>query len=261
MLKLAANLTMLFTEVPFLDRFAAAAEAGFKEVEYLFPYDYEMDDIRKRLDDNGLKQVLFNIPCGDWAAGERGIASHPARVNEFRAGVKSAIDWALKLGVHQVNCLAGKRVDSVSDDEHRKTFIENIQYAADQLAEHNLLLLIEPINHFDIAGFFLNTSAQALDIVKDAGRGNILMQYDIYHAYRESEPVEDVLKQYIAKIGHIQIADSPGRHQPGTGEMDYKSILKLIDELGYKGRVAMEYVPDPDTLTSLEWVKNYGYSL
>jgi len=259
--KLAANLTMLFTEVPFLDRFAAAAKAGLKNVEYLFPYEYKMDEIKKLLDDNGLKQILFNLPCGDWGSGERGIACHPDRIAEFREGVKSAIEWADKLGVSQLNCLAGKRLDSVSEDDHRKTFIGNIQYAADQLALHDILLLIEPVNHFDIPGFFLNTSSQALDILKDADRSNIFIQYDIYHAVRENEPVQDVLKASISRIKHIQIADSPGRHQPGTGEIDYKNLFKLIDDLDYKGYVSMEYIPDPDTITSLEWVEKTGCRL
>lgn len=261
MLNFAANLTMLFTEVPFLNRFAAAADAGFKQVEFLFPYDYDMDDIKNRLSENGLKQVLFNLPCGDWAAGERGIASHPDRITEFRDGVKAAIEWAEKLGVHQVNCLAGKRLASVPREVQRKTFIANLQYAADQMARHKLLLLIEPINHFDIPDFFPNTSSQAFDILKETGRSNISLQYDIYHAFKESEPVENVLRESIARIGHIQIADAPGRHQPGTGEINYKTILKLIDGLGYKGFVSMEYVPEPGTITSLDWIKKYGYSL
>jgi hydroxypyruvate isomerase len=199
--------------------------------------------------------VLFNLPAGDWAAGERGIAALPGRSDEFRAGVPQAIEYAKVLGVNRVNCLVGKRIAGRSDDEHRQTLIENVRYAAAELAQHGIELVIEPINHFDIPGFFINRTEQALAIINEAGAPNVKVQYDIYHAQREEGEITATFKKHLARIGHIQIADNPGRHQPGTGEINFPFIFRQLDEAGYTGWIGLEYIPTPDTTSSLGWMK------
>ena len=255
----AANLTMLFTEVPFLDRFALAREAGFKFVEYLFPYEYTAAEIRQRLGQNGLRQVLFNLPCGDWAGGDRGIAANPNRVNEFRTGVAKAVDYALGLGVPTLNCLAGKRVPGVDEATHRATFVANLKYAARMLAAKELRLVMEPINHYDMPGFWLNRTDQALALLEEAGEPNLSIQFDVYHAQREEGELTATLRNHLARIGHIQVADNPGRHQPGTGEINYAFLFRELDRLGYQGYVGLEYVPTPDSRSSFGWIKAMGY--
>lgn len=257
--KFAANLTMLFTEVPFLDRFALARKAGFDFVEYLFPYSFPAEDIRALLAAHGLTQVLFNLPSGDWAAGDRGIGAAPGREAEFRAGVPKAIEYAGVLGVPRLNCLAGKRVPGRSDEEHWHTLVENARFAGAALARHGLELLIEPINHFDIPGFFLNRTDQAVKLLDEIGRPNVRIQYDLYHAQREEGEITTTLRRQLARIGHIQIADNPGRHQPGTGEVNFPFVFRQLDEMGYQGYVGLEYVPAPDTIASLIWLRDYGF--
>jgi hydroxypyruvate isomerase len=257
--KFAANLTMLFTEVPFLDRFARARQAGFEFVEYLFPYPYEATELRRRLDDHGLRQVLFNLPSGDWAAGDRGIGASPGREAEFRAGVPKAIEYAKTLGVPRLNCLAGKRVAGRSDEEHWQTLVQNARFAAQELAPHGLELLVEPINHFDIPGFFLNRTGDTLRLLDEIGQPNVRVQYDIYHAQREEGELAATLAKHLARIGHIQIADNPGRHQPGTGEINFPFLFRRLDELNYPGYVGLEYAPTPDTVGSLGWLRDYGF--
>jgi hydroxypyruvate isomerase len=254
--KFAANLTMLFTEAPFMERFALAAEAGFPHVEYLFPYAFTAEELKGELDKHGLKQVLFNLPAGDWAAGERGIAALPGRSEEFRAGVPQAVTYAKALGVNRVNCLAGKRIAGHSDDEHRQTLVENLRFAAAELAEHGIELVIEPINHYDIPGFFINRTEQAIQIIEEAGHANVRVQFDIYHVQREEGEITGTFRKYLDRIGHIQIADNPGRNQPGTGEINFSFLFKQLDESGYSGWVGLEYIPTPDTAASLGWMKN-----
>lgn len=255
----AANLTMLFTEAPFLDRFALARECGFKYVEYLFPYDFPAAELKRRLDENGLRQVLFNLPCGDWPGGDRGIGANPERVEAFRAGVGKAIDYALALGVPTLNCLAGKRLPGADDATLRATYVANLKFAARALAAKGLRLVMEPINHFDIPGFFLNRTDQALAILADVDEPNLFIQYDVYHAQREEGELANTLRNHLAKIGHIQIADNPGRHQPGTGEINYPFVFKEMDRLGYQGYVGLEYLPAPDSRSSFGWIKDMGY--
>ncbi len=259
--KFAANLTMLFSDLPFLERFAAARAAGFTAVEYLFPYDYPAARIQEQLAAHGLKQVLFNLPCGDWGAGERGLAAAPDRVEEFRAGVGKAVAYARALGVPRLNCLAGKRVSGYSDEAHRQTLAANLRFASEALAEAKLMLTVEAINHFDIPGFFLNRTEQVAQLIAEVNRPNVFIQYDVYHAQREEGELTATLRKYQKLIGHIQIADNPGRHQPGTGEINYPFLFREIDRLGYQGVIGLEYVPEPDTLRSLAWVKEYGYQL
>ncbi|WP_342131352.1 hydroxypyruvate isomerase [Hydrogenophaga sp. OTU3427] len=251
--KFAANLTMLFTEVPFLDRFARARQAGFDAVEFLFPYAFEAAEIRRRLDDNGLQLVLHNLPAGDWDAGERGIACLPGRSDEFRAGVARAITYAQTLGVGQLNCLAGKRPAGVTEADARRTLVDNLRFAASELKTAGLRLLIEPINSFDIPGFYLNRTAQALAILDEVGADNAFVQYDIYHAQRMEGELAATLQQHLARIGHVQLADNPGRNEPGTGEINYAFLFAHLDRIGYAGWVGCEYKPATTTEAGLGW--------
>ena len=252
--KFAANLSMLFTEVDFLDRFQAAAEAGFKGVEYLFPYDFEAAEIRRRLEDNGLEQVLFNLPAGDWAAGERGIACHPDRIAEFREGVERAIAYARVLGNTQVNCLAGIKPEGTSDAEARQTLVGNLRYAADKLADAGILLIAEPINTRDIPGFFLNRTEQALQVFDEVGSDNLKLQYDIYHMQIMEGDLAPTIEKHFERIAHVQIADNPGRHEPGTGEINYPFLFAHLDRLGYQGWIGAEYKPAGRTQEGLGWL-------
>lgn len=253
--KFAANLTMLFTEHPFLDRFEHAAKAGFKAVEFLFPYAYAAEDIKAQLDANGLSLVLHNLPAGNWDAGERGIACHPDRVDEFRAGVATAITYAKVLGVKQLNCLAGKTSPGVSDTLLRDTFIANLKIAASELGEAGLRLLIEPINRFDIPGFYLSGTHQALEILDAVGASNALVQYDIYHAQRMEGELAKTMQTVLPRIGHIQLADNPGRHEPGTGEINYPFLFAHLDRIGYSGWIGCEYKPATTTVAGLGWLQ------
>ena len=253
-----ANLSFLFTEKPFMERFAAAKAVGFDKVEFMFPYDYDLEEIELQLKSLGLELVLFNLPAGDWGKGERGIATNPDRKNEFRAGVGKAIEVAQKFDVKQVNCLVGIRSPGMEESELWKTLVENISYAADQLQEHGIRLMIEPINHYDMPGFFLNTTEHVIRLIKEVNRPNLFLQWDIYHASRENEDLLKILNDSISHIGHVQIADQPGRHQPGTGAIDFQTLLTELKKAGYSKAISLEYVPEPDTETSLEWVKNYS---
>jgi hydroxypyruvate isomerase len=251
--RFAANLTMLFNEVPFLDRFERAAKAGFQAVEFLFPYDHDPQEIRRRLDDHGLQLVLHNLPAGDWAAGERGIACHPDRVAEFRAGIGRAIDYAGALGVPRLNCLAGKAPAGAHAAALNDTLVENLGYAADRLHRAGLALLLEPINTFDIPGFHVSRSAQALALLDEVGASNAFLQYDIYHAQRMEGELCATIETQLARIGHIQVADNPGRHEPGTGEIAFDHLFRHIDRLGYDGWLGCEYKPAAATEAGLDW--------
>ncbi|OOG42965.1 hydroxypyruvate isomerase [Polaromonas sp. A23] len=251
--KFSANLSMLFTERAFLDRFEPAAKAGFKAVEFLFPYAFSAADIKARLDGNGLQLVLHNLPAGDWEAGERGIACHPDRVKEFRSGVAQAITYAEALGVSQLNCLAGKAPAGASDAVLRKTFVDNLRYAASELKKADLKLLIEPINTFDIPGFYLNRTAQVLDILDEVGAANAFVQYDIYHAQRMEGELATTMQKHLTRIAHIQLADNPGRNEPGTGEINYAFLFAHLDSIGYGGWIGCEYKPATTTDAGLGW--------
>jgi len=252
--KFAANLTMLFTEVPFLDRFERAAKAGFDAVEFLFPYPFAASEIKSRLAANKLKLVLHNLPAGDWDGGDRGVACNPARVEEFRAGVAKAVEYATALGAPRVNCLAGKRPAGVSEEALRKTFVENLRYAAGELKKAGVKLLIEPINPFDIPGFYLNRTDQALSIIEEVGSDNLFVQYDIYHAQRTEGELAATMSKHLAKIGHVQLADNPGRNEPGTGEINYDFVFAHLDRIGYAGHIGCEYKPATTTEAGLGWL-------
>ena len=253
--KLAANLTMLYNEVPFLDRFALAAQDGFQAVEFLFPYAFKAEDIRQRLDANGLQLVLHNLPAGNWDAGERGIACHPERTAEFRDGVASAIAYAKVLGVGQLNCLAGKAPAGVADATLRRTLVENLRYAAAELKKAGLKLLVEPINTFDIPGFYLHGSAQTLALLDEVGADNAFLQYDIYHMQRMEGELAATLQKQLARIAHLQLADNPGRNEPGTGEINYAFLFAFLDRIGYDGWIGCEYKPAAATRAGLGWIK------
>lgn len=255
--KIAANLSMLFTEVPFLDRFERAAKAGFTAVEFLFPYAFGAADIKKRLDAHGLTLVLHNLPAGDWDAGERGIACHPDRAEEFRAGVATAITYARALGVDQLNCLAGKAPAGLPEDVLRATFVENLRYAAAELKKAGLRLLIEPINTFDIPGFYLNHTTQAVSILVEVGADNAYVQYDIYHAQRMEGELAATVQKYLPRIGHVQLADNPGRNEPGTGEINYAFLFAHLDRIGYAGWIGCEYKPATTTEAGLGWRQQF----
>lgn len=240
-----------------MDRFAAAAEAGFKGVEYLFPYDFDKNDIANALETNGLTQVLHNLPAGDWGAGERGIACHPDRVEEFKAGVEKAIEYATTLGCKQINCLAGIAPEGVDADTLRKTFVSNIAYAAEKLGEHGIKLLIEPINTINIPGFYLTYTQQALDLIAESGSNNIFVQYDIYHMQIMEGDLARTMETHLAMIPHIQLADNPNRNEPGTGEINYPFLFEHLDKIGYDGWIGCEYAPKAGTKEGLGWIAPY----
>ena len=253
--RFAANLSMLFTEVPLLDRFERAARAGFSAVELQFPYEASANDIRERLQANRLTMVLHNLPAGDWAAGDRGVACDPARVAEFRAGVPKAIAYATTLGVPQLNCLAGKPGAGTSHADARATFVENVRFAAQALKAAGLKLLIEPINNYDVPGFWLNNTALAISVLDEVGADNAFVQYDIYHAQRYEGELAATMSKYLARIGHIQVADNPGRNEPGTGEINYGFLFQHLDRIGYTGSVGCEYKPATTTEAGLGWLE------
>jgi hydroxypyruvate isomerase len=255
--KFAANLTMLFNELEFMARFEAAARAGFRGVEYLFPYAFEKERLAEQLAKYQLTQVLHNLPAGDWAAGERGIACHPNRVGEFRDGVGKAIEYASALGCKQLNCLAGIAPKDASLEEARRTFVDNLEFAAHALSAANIRLLIEPINTRDIPGFFLSGTKQALRILDDVASPNLFLQYDIYHMQIMEGDLAPTIQRHLSRIQHLQIADNPGRNEPGTGEINYPFLFQFIDGLGYQGFIGCEYKPKTTTLDGLGWLRPY----
>lgn len=251
MIRWAANLTMLFADSPFMERFERAAKAGFRYVEFLFPYGQDVQAIAGELRRLGLTQVLFNLPAGDWGAGERGIANDPGRREEFRAGVEQAIEIARRLGVQRLNCLVGLRRPDVPEAEQRACVVDNLRHAADRLAAHGITLMVEPLNDLDVPGFFLTRSRQTLALLDEVARPNVRLQYDIYHMQVMEGNLVHTLRSQVGRIGHVQIADVPGRHQPGTGEIRYPFVLQALDKAGYDGFVSLEYVPLGSTEESL----------
>jgi hydroxypyruvate isomerase len=255
MTRFSANLTMLFNEVPFLERFELAANAGFEAVEFLFPYAHSVAEIKKQLEQHDLKLVLHNLPAGDWEKGERGIACLPDRTVEFREGVSRTIEYAIGLGVKQVNCLIGKVPAHADIHEVDATVISNLSFAAKALSMAGIRLLIEPINTFDIPGFYLNRTHQALALIDSVGSDNLWIQYDIYHAQRMEGEIAQTLSKHLSRISHIQLADNPGRHEPGTGEINYPFLFNHLDDLGYKGWIGCEYKPLGTTQEGLHWLE------
>jgi hydroxypyruvate isomerase len=257
MINFSANLSMLFTDHPFLDRLSLARQAGFRAVEFWFPYAFEVSEVVRAVHDAQLSVVLFNLPAGNWEQGERGIAVLPDRQQEFRDGVHQALQYAESLNVPCLNCLVGRRPASVPRSEAWHTLVENLQYAADRLCASGRILLIEAVNPFDVPQFFLTTPQDVATLLDDVRRPNVRMLADLYHWQRTQGEICATLSTFNALIGHIQIADNPGRHQPGTGELHYGRILRYIDRLGYAGYVGLEYQPLGSTEESLSWWRAY----
>lgn len=253
----AANLTMMFTEVDFLDRFDAAKHAGFDGVEYLFPYEYDIAILQDKLESNGLTQILHNLPAGDWEAGERGIACLPDRVEEFQDGVDRAIEYASALGCKQVNCLAGLKPPELSSEVLLETLISNLKFASLKLRKAGLNLVLEPLNTRDVPAFFVSRTAQARSIIEEVGSDNFRLQHDIYHMQIMEGDLSQTIEDNFDIIGHIQIADTPGRHEPGTGEINYPFLFNLLDKLGYQGWIGCEYSPLTTTEAGLGWIDSY----
>lgn len=250
----AANLSTLYTDSPFLERFARARGSGFEHVEFQFPYEHDTDAIARALRENGLRAALFNLPAGDWKAGERGLAALPDRIEEFRRGVEQGIETARALGVPRLNCLVGARDPELAPGEQTRVMIENLRYAAQALAGHGIALLIEHLNPFDVPGFLLPTPSSAFLIQERVGSPNLFVQYDIYHAQRTEGELANTLQARLPRIGHIQLADNPGRHEPGSGEINFPFLLKYLDAIGYRGVVGLEYMPQAKTEDSFGWM-------
>jgi hydroxypyruvate isomerase len=251
--KFAANLTLMFNEAPFLERFALARAHGFGAVEFLFPYGFAAAAIADQLALHRLQLVLHNLPAGDWDAGERGLACDPRRIHEFRDSVTLALDYAGALGVPQLHCLAGIVAPDADRAAAHATYVANLRYAAARLAQAGLRLLIEPINTLDMPGYFLSGSAQAAAIIAEVGAPNLFMQYDIYHMQRMEGRLADTIATHLPLIAHMQLADVPGRHEPGTGTIDFRALFARIDALGYTGWIGCEYLPAGDTISGLGW--------
>lgn len=259
--KFSANLNFLYGKLPFFDQFPAAAKDGFKAVEIRSPYEYEPEKVRKALDDNGLVAALLNSPSGDWDGGERGLTSLAHRWDEFKESVETMVRYAPALGCKRINVMAGLNVDNEPWEVMAPRLIERLRYCADAFAGPGIMVVLEHINPYDMPGFTVRTPPQALEIVKGVDRPNIKIQYDIYHAQRQTGELVRFMRDNIASIGNVQVADNPGRCQPGTGEINYGFVLAELDKLGYDDWVGLEYVPVPDTPGSLGWIKEMGYSL
>jgi hydroxypyruvate isomerase len=253
--KFSANLSpsFLFNELAFLDRFAAARKSGFVGVEYMSPYEVAKAEIAQRLKDNGLTQVLFNLPSGDWSAGERGIAILPDRIEEFKRGVDKAIEYAEALGCKMINCLVGLTPKGANAKSLRETLVANLAYAASELGEAGVRLLVEPVNARDIPGFALTRTDQALQLINEVGSDNLFVQYDIYHMQIMEGDLTRTIEANMARIAHLQLADNPGRHEPGTGEINYPFLFGQLDKIGYRGWIGCEYKPLTTTLEGLGW--------
>ncbi len=257
MVKFSANLSMMFTEVDFLDRFAKAAGNGFTAIEYMFPYDWEADQLQELQQKYGLQQVLFNLPVDEWAAGGRGIACIPGRESEFKENVARALPYAKKLQCPLVNCLVGLTPEGVAPDKVEQTLVDNLRYAADELAKENITLLVEALNSYNVPGFYLVGSQKSVELIEAVGSENVKFQYDIFHMQRMEGELINTMTTLKDVIGHIQLADNPGRHEPGSGEINFDNVFKAIDAIGYDGWIGCEYIPATTTEEGLGWLSNY----
>ncbi|WP_124982557.1 2-oxo-tetronate isomerase [Ralstonia solanacearum] len=255
--RFAANLTMMYPEHAFLDRFAAAARDGFEGVEFLFPYDYGKAELQARLEDNGLALALFNAPPGDWVGGERGIASLPGREDEFKRSIATALDYARALGNTRVHVVAGLIGPHDDRARHHATYVQNLAYAAHEAAGAGITIVLEPINTRDMPGFFLTHQAQAHAVCREVGAPNLKVQFDLYHAQIMEGDLSIKLRQYIDGIGHVQIASVPNRHEPDEGELNYPHLFALLDTLSYDGWVGCEYRPRAGTSEGLGWFRRW----
>lgn len=253
--RFAANLSMMFAEVPFLQRFAAARAAGFRGVEYLFPYEYPTGDLKRALDDAGLQQVLFNAPPGgDFASGARGLAAMPGCETDFRTSIDMALEYAAVLGVRQIHVMAGIMPGEADPLEWRAAYVANLRHAAAQARRHGVAVLIEPINPHDMPGYFLTTVEQAVSVITDTGSDNLFLQYDLYHQSRHGGELTGTFLRHQGLIRHVQVAGNPGRHEPDSGEIDYGFVFAALDRAGYKGWIGCEYRPAGRTEDGLGWL-------
>jgi hydroxypyruvate isomerase len=255
--KFSANLTMMFNEVEFRSRFERASIAGFKAVEYMFPYEWPKEQLAEELESHELEQVLFNLPAGDWAAGERGIACIPGRESEFKEGVELALTYAKALQCPAINCLVGLTPEGIAADKVRQTIVDNLQFTAAALEKKGVRLLIEMLNHNAVPGFYLVRTLEALQLLEEVNHPNLRLQYDVYHMQIMEGNLIDTLSAHISRIGHIQIADNPGRHEPGTGEINFPNVFAAIDAAGYDGWIGCEYIPAGTTEEGLRWLDPY----
>jgi hydroxypyruvate isomerase len=255
--RFAANLTMLFAEVPFLDRFAAAARAGFEAVEFVSPYEHPPEEVARAARDAKVEVVLFNLPPGDWAKGDRGVACDPARASEHREGVTRAVAYARALGCPRLHCMAGIRPPEVGESTLREAYLSSLRLAGRALAEHGMTLLVEGINTRDMPGYYLTTSRQAFELMDAAGVPNLYYQYDVYHMQVMEGDLAPTLERRLPRIGHVQIADTPGRNEPGTGEVNFRFLLRHLDRIGYRGFVGCEYRPRAGTVAGLSWLEEW----
>lgn len=257
MLHFAANLNLMYNEVPFMDRFAASADDGFSAVEYLFPYEYDAEEISAQLRRYGLTQALFNLPPGQWSAGERGMACLPQRRAEFEQTVSTALHYAQATGARRLHIMAGIRPEAVNPALLHHTYVSNLRWACDRLAEHNITATIEPLNPRDMPGYYLTHQAQAHAICAEVARPNIKVQMDFYHCQIVEGDLASRLRAHWAGIGHIQIAGVPDRHEPDEGEVNYPYLFHLLESLGYDGFVGCEYKPRRGTSQGLGWLRKY----
>ena len=251
--RFCANLTMLYGEDGFLDRFAAD---GFEGVEYLFPYDFPKEELQERLERHGLVQVLHNLPAGDWGGGERGIAALPGREGEFRDGVGRAVEYATALGCEQVNCLAGVPPEGADPERVHRALVENLRFGAAELGRAGIRLLLEPVNTFDIPGFYVNRVGQAASLIEAVGSGNLFIQYDLYHQQRAEGELAANFRRFEDRIAHVQLADNPGRNEPGTGEINFPFLFAHLKRIGYRGDIGAEYKPAAGTEAGLAWLRS-----
>lgn len=257
--RFAANLSMLFTELPFLDRFEAASRAGFEAVEFLFPYDFPADEIAQRLQSHGLTQALFNLPPGDWDGGERGTAALPGREDEFAAGVETALAYAETLGCHKLHAMAGNTA-ALDRPATSETYLRNMRHAADRAAESGRMILVEPLNPYDAPGYHVGSIRAGVEFLEMVERDNVKLQFDIYHAQITDGDVTRLIGQVADHIGHVQLAAVPHRHEPGSGELNDAYVLAALDEAGYTGWVGCEYKPAAGTEAGLGWLDTYRTS-
>ena len=256
--RFSANLSFLFNEVAFVDRFAAAAAAGFRAVEFAFGYEHSEHELAAQLRDHGLEQVLINTPPGNWTAGERGLGAVPGREREFADGISTALRYAQALSCPRIHAMAGivpDQADAGRRPQCRSTFVRNLRLAAREAAAQGVELTIEPINHRDMPGYFLTTQADAHAIREEVGAENLKVQMDLYHAQIVEGDLSEKIRRWLPHIGHIQVAGVPGRHEPDIGEINYYALFALLDELGYRGWIGCEYRPLRDTLSGLGWMK------
>ncbi len=253
--RFAANLTLLFGEVPFLERFAAARRAGFDAVEFVSPYEHPAAEVAAAARDAGVEVALFNLPAGDWAKGDRGVACDPSRAAEFRDGVGRALEYARALSCPRLHAMAGIRPAGVPEPALRAAYVASLRHAAAALAAEGRTLLVEGINPRDMPGYYLVTSRQAFDVMDEVGAANLHYLYDMYHMQIVEGDLAPTIEARLPRIGHVQIADTPGRHEPGTGEINFRFLLRHLDRLGYRGIVGCEYKPLGRTEDGLGWMR------